>query len=94
MRGEDEIFELKRRLLENGIAMEQMSKMRAEGELILTEFASMTYEHFAISTRNVIQGSELSEADKDALTELIVAIDTDDFIEKQFAEMAAGGPGE
>ena len=94
MRGEDEIFELKRRLLENGIAMEQMSKMRAEGELILTEFASMTYEHFAISTRNVIQGSELSEADKDALTELIVAIDTEAYIEKQFAEMAAGGPGE
>ena len=74
MKAEDEIFELKRRLLKNGISMEQVAALRAEGELVLTEFASMTVEHFAISTRNVIQESDLCEADKHALTEQIVAI--------------------
>ncbi len=89
MNAEDEIFDLKRRLLKNGISTEQMAKLLAEGELILTEFASMTVAHFAISIRNAIQGSELSEADKHNLTEQIAATDADGFIRQAYEQSEA-----
>jgi len=94
MSAEDEIFELKRRLLKNGISLEQILKLRAEGELILTEFASMTVAHFAISTRNAIQGSDLADGDKHTLTEQIVAIDAGAYLNKRHAEIEAGGQTE
>jgi hypothetical protein len=89
MSAEDEIFELKRHLLKNGISAEQVAKLRAEGELILTEFASMTVAHFAISTRNAIQGSDLADGDKHTLTEQIVAIDADGFVRQAYEQSEA-----
>ncbi|MCE0483224.1 MAG: hypothetical protein LV479_03180 [Methylacidiphilales bacterium] len=89
MNAEDEIFELKRRLLKNGISMEQVAKLRAEGELILTEFASMTLAHLAVSTRNAIGESDLSEADKEALREQIVAIDANGFVRHAYEQREA-----
>lgn len=94
MSAEDEIFELKRRLLKNGISMEQVAALKADGELILTEFASMTVAHFAVSTRNIIQGSDLSEAQKHDLTENILALSQDDYIDGLRAQIGEEGESE
>jgi len=47
---------------------------------------AMTVAHFAISTRNAIQGSDLADGDKHALTEQIAAIDADGFIRQAYEQ--------
>jgi hypothetical protein len=78
--GSDGSEELKLKKLKQEVELNDIRIMREAGELLPSEWASLLFADTFTKIRRVIQTSDLSEAQKHELTEKIVAIDPDEFI--------------
>jgi hypothetical protein len=63
------------------VSLKQVQLMKLAGDLIPLEWAKGLVADHAIKVRNIIQGSDLSEAQKHDLTENILALNQDDYID-------------
>ncbi len=75
--------------LRDDVARGQLELMKASDEVMPIEFVSRVLAHQAISFRQIIQGSGLTDDQKEALTNAVLAIDTEKFIAEMFAEIGA-----
>jgi DNA-binding transcriptional MerR regulator len=80
--------------LRDDVARGQLELMKASDEVMPIEFVSRVLAHQAISFRQVIQNSDLTDDQKETLTNAVLAIDMDAFIASMFAEAGArSAPG-
>jgi hypothetical protein len=75
--------------LRDEVARGQLDLMKAADEVMPVEFVSRVLAHQAISFRNIIQGSTLTDEQKQAMTDAVLGIDTKAFIAGMFAETRA-----
>ena len=73
--------------LRDAVALGQLELAKAMDEVMPVEFVRRVLAHWAISSRNIIQGSDLTEAQAEAITSAVLAIDTEGFIHEMFKEM-------
>jgi hypothetical protein len=91
---DDELERLKLQKLRNEVAQSELDLMKSSDEVMPIEFVSRVLAHQAICFRNIIQGSGLTDEQKETMTNAVLAIDTDKFIAEMFAEAGArSAPG-
>ncbi len=73
--------------LRDEVARGQLELAKAMDEVLPVEFVRRVLAHWAISGRNIIQGSDLTEAQKEGIISAVLAIDTEGFIHEMFKEM-------
>jgi hypothetical protein len=86
-REETRLLELE--LLKEQVAQAQMRTGREAGELLPIDWTKRVLAHQAICFRNIIQGSGLTDEQKDAMTNAVLAIDCEEFIRQMALEAGA-----
>ena len=91
---DDELERLKLQKLRNEVAQSEIDLMKSADEVMPIEWVEKVLDHLAISFRNVIQRAPfLTEEERDYLTNRVLAIDMDKFIDALGRESGAGGDG-
>ena len=79
--------------LRDEVARGQIELMKKADEVMPVEWVEKVLDHLVISFRQIIQGSTLTDEQKETMTNAVLAIDMDKFIDALGRESGAGGDG-